>query len=86
MIRTPLSASAWEIGPLIGPRSLGVPQQGAQRRLHRVVLVALVLYLFISRSRLGKSLRAAADNPEAATYMGIDVDARIASRSRSALR
>jgi branched-subunit amino acid ABC-type transport system permease component len=25
-------------------------------------------------TRLGKSLRAAADNPTAATYMGIDVD------------
>ena len=33
-----------------------------------------MLVLFISRTRLGKSLRAAADNPEAATYMGIDVD------------
>ena len=30
--------------------------------------------MMIGRSRLGKSLRAAADNPEAATYMGIDVD------------
>ena len=30
--------------------------------------------MLIGRSRLGKSLRAAADNPEAATYMGIDVD------------
>ena len=28
----------------------------------------------MSRARLGKALRAAADNPEAATYMGIDVD------------
>ena len=32
------------------------------------------LTLLITRSRLGKSLRAAADNPDAATYMGIDVD------------
>ena len=38
------------------------------------IAVALALLLFITRSRLGKSLRAAADNPEAATYMGIDVD------------
>ena len=28
----------------------------------------------MERTRLGKSLRAAADNPVAATYMGIDVD------------
>ena len=33
-----------------------------------------LLTLLITRSRLGKSLRAAADNPTAATYMGIDVD------------
>ena len=32
------------------------------------------LAVLIARSRLGKSLRAAADNPTAATYMGIDVD------------
>src|SRR5216683_507785 len=38
-------------------------------------VVVIGLCLFMSRSRLGKTLRAAADNPEAATYMGIDVDA-----------
>ena len=38
------------------------------------IAVAICLYLFIARTRLGKSLRAAADNPQAATYMGIDVD------------
>ncbi|MFZ9099707.1 MAG: branched-chain amino acid ABC transporter permease [Burkholderiaceae bacterium] len=37
------------------------------------VLVTLAVYYFISRTTLGKTLRAAADNPEAATYMGIDV-------------
>ena len=38
----------------------------------------------MNRSRLGKSLRAAADNPEAAIYMGIDVDR--AHRARVRLR
>ena len=40
-----------------------------------VIAVAGVLafVLFMARAPLGKSLRAAADNPEAATYMGIDV-------------
>ena len=43
--------------------------------LYMVVGSALIaLFLFVSRSRLGKALRAAADNPEAAVYMGIDVD------------
>jgi branched-chain amino acid transport system permease protein len=36
--------------------------------------VAIALFLFITRTRIGKMLRAAADNPEAATYMGIDVE------------
>src|SRR5207244_1082781 len=35
--------------------------------------VAAAVALFIARTRLGKMLRAAADNPEAATYMGIHV-------------
>src|SRR5262250_1788711 len=38
------------------------------------ILVAIVLYLTLEYTRLGKALRAAADNPTAATYMGIDVD------------
>ena len=73
-IRTPLSASAWEIGPLVG-QDLSVFLNKARSVAGIVsVLVAVGLYLFISRSRTGKTLRAAADNPEAATYMGIDVD------------
>jgi branched-chain amino acid transport system permease protein len=73
-IRTPLSASAWEIGPLVG-QDLSVFLNKARSVACIVsVLVAVGLYLFISRSRTGKTLRAAADNPEAATYMGIDVD------------
>ena len=38
------------------------------------VVVIVLLWLLITRSRLGKALRASADNPEASTYMGIDVD------------
>lgn len=73
-IRTPLSSSAWELGPLVG-NDLSVFLNKARSVAFLVsVLVALALYLFITRSRVGKTLRAAADNPEAATYMGIDVD------------
>ncbi len=73
-IRTPLSSSAWEIGPLVG-NDLSVFLNKARSVAFLVsVLVAIALYLFITRSRVGKTLRAAADNPEAATYMGIDVD------------
>jgi branched-chain amino acid transport system permease protein len=74
-IRTPLSASAWEIGPLVGQDVSVFLNKARSVACIVSMLVATGLYLFISRSRVGKTLRAAADNPEAATYMGIDVDA-----------
>jgi branched-chain amino acid transport system permease protein len=73
-VRTPLSSSAWEVGPLWGDLiSVFVNKsRGIAAAISIATIVALAL--MIGRSRLGKSLRAAADNPEAATYMGIDVD------------
>jgi branched-chain amino acid transport system permease protein len=73
-VRTPLSASAWELGPLWGDLvSIFINKsRGISALISIATIVALTL--LISRSRLGKSLRAAADNPEAATYMGIDVN------------
>src|SRR5450631_1057145 len=71
-IRTPLSSSAWELGPFF---DISVFVNKA-RGIDAVVAFAMMtlLTLLITRSRIGKSLRAAADNPTAATYMGIDVD------------
>jgi branched-chain amino acid transport system permease protein len=73
-IRTPLSSSAWEIGPLWG--DLVSVFVNKSRGIAALVSVATIVVLaaLINRTRLGKSLRAAADNPEAATFMGIDVD------------
>lgn len=72
-VRTPLSASAWEI-PLLHEGSAIFLNKA--RSIAALISIAAGggLYWFIARSRLGKALRAAADNPEAATYMGIDVD------------
>lgn len=73
-IRTPLSSSAWEIGPLWGDFvSIFVNKSRGIAALVSVATI-IVLAALIGRTRLGKSLRAAADNPEAATFMGIDVD------------
>lgn len=73
-IQTPLSSSAWEIGPMWGNfLSVFVNKSRAISALLSVAAI-MALTVLITRSRLGKSLRAAADNPEAATYMGIDVD------------
>ena len=73
-IRTPLSASAWEIGPFVGDDVTFFINKARGVAFVVSLLVAAGLYVFITRTRLGKSLRAAADNPEAAIYMGIDVD------------
>lgn len=70
-IRTPLSSSAWEIA--VGEISLFINKGRGIAAVFSMVAIVL-LTMLINRSRLGKSLRASADNPVAATYMGIDVD------------
>jgi branched-chain amino acid transport system permease protein len=73
-VRTPLSARAWEISLLYDANaSLFLNKARAVAGVVSVV-VAAALYWLINRSRLGKTLRAAADNASAAIYMGIDVD------------
>jgi branched-chain amino acid transport system permease protein len=73
-VRTPLSSSAWEVGPLWGDAiSVFVNKSRGIAALVSLVAIA-VLAALIARTTLGKALRAAADNPEAATFMGIDVD------------
>jgi branched-chain amino acid transport system permease protein len=73
-VRTPLSARAWEI-PLLYDANASLFLNKARTVAGIVsVVAAIALYLLINRSRLGKTLRAAADNAAAATYMGIDVD------------
>jgi len=72
-VLTPLSARAFIIGPVIGDATLFL-NEARVIACGAAILVAISLYLLMERSRLGKALRAAADNPTAATYMGIDVD------------
>jgi len=66
-IRTPLSRASWAIGPML------LNQARCVSFFVAVALVVLV-YLFLTHTRHGKALRAAADNSTAAIYMGIDVD------------
>ncbi|HYU11900.1 MAG TPA: branched-chain amino acid ABC transporter permease [Stellaceae bacterium] len=66
-VRTPLSRQSWEIGDVL------LNQARCVSFLFAVALAGGV-YLFLSHTRLGKGLRAAADNPQAAIYMGIDVE------------
>lgn len=71
-LNTPFSGTAWEVGPLFG----GITMFMNQARVLSFVLAVVVVVAvsaFIGRTRQGKMLRAAADNPEAAAYMGIHV-------------
>jgi branched-chain amino acid transport system permease protein len=72
-IATPLSKSAWIIGPLWGDVVEIFINRGRGVASVISVLVIVAIALLITRSRIGKALRAAADNPDASTYMGIDV-------------
>jgi len=73
-IPTPLSSNAWEIGPMAGDAVSVFVNQGQTVAAVIALSAVLAFTLLMARSRLGKSLRAAADNPQAAVYMGIDVD------------
>ncbi|MCI0755013.1 branched-chain amino acid ABC transporter permease [Teichococcus vastitatis] len=68
-----LSSEAWELEFAGGALVVFVNQARAWGAVVAVAIVTL-LVLLITRSRTGKSLRAAADNVQAALYMGIDVD------------
>jgi branched-chain amino acid transport system permease protein len=66
-VQTPLSRESWELGPIF-------LNQARTVAFVLAVAFAVGLYLFLTRSGLGKTMRAAADNPIAAAYMGINVD------------
>ena len=66
-IKTPMSGDAWELFEVLFNQARTV-------NFGVSIGVAGLLFLFLTRSRFGRSLRAAADNPEAAIYMGINVE------------
>jgi branched-chain amino acid transport system permease protein len=73
-IATPLSSSPWIVGPLYGEDIMIFVNQGQTIAAAIAVAVVSFFALTMQKTRLGRSLRAAADNPQAAIYMGIDVD------------
>jgi branched-chain amino acid transport system permease protein len=73
-VRTPLSSSAWIIGPLWGDLiEIFVNKARALAALVSLLVIA-TFAVIIGRTRLGRALRASADDPTAATYIGVDVD------------
>ena len=72
-VRTPLSSSAFQLGPIYGDATVFL-NKAKLIACAVAIVTALVLYFVLEFTRVGKALRAAADNPTAATYMGINVD------------
>ncbi len=72
-VRTPLSSSAFLIGPIYGDATIFL-NKAKLVACAVAIVTASILYFVLEFTRIGKALRAAADNPTAATYMGIDVD------------
>ena len=72
-VRTPLSSSAFQVGPIFGDATIFL-NKAKLIACAVAIVTAIALYFLLEFTRIGKALRAAADNPTAATYMGIDVD------------
>jgi branched-chain amino acid transport system permease protein len=73
-VRSPLSSSAWILGPLYGDLiEIFINKARAIAALVSLLVIAGLVVL-IGSTRLGKALRASADDPTAATYIGVDVD------------
>jgi len=70
-LRTPLTTAAWNL-PLGGDMSVFLNKSRTIAALVSFGSI-LLISLLINRTRLGRVLRASADNALAATYMGIDV-------------
>jgi branched-chain amino acid transport system permease protein len=67
-IRTTYATQAFAVGPLL-------LNQARAYAFAMALVVAGGVYAFLTRTDLGRALRAAADDPEAASYQGINVRA-----------
>lgn len=71
-IRNPISGSSWLI-PVWGDEIIVFLNQARTWAALFAIAVTVALAIFIRRSALGRELRAAAGNPVAATYVGVNV-------------
>ena len=72
--QTPISDQAWIVRPIPGLDAEVFINQGQAVSCLVAAALVLLIYLTFTRTSIGKALRAAADNPVAATYVGIKVD------------
>jgi branched-chain amino acid transport system permease protein len=72
--RTPISDQAWMLRPIPNLDAEIFINQGQAVSCLIAAAIAFGLSLFLGRTEFGQALRAAADNPVAATYVGIKVE------------
>lgn len=72
-IRNPMSGSSWII-PVHGDEIIVFLNQARTIAAVFAVCVVVALVVVMQKTRLGRQLRAAADNPVAATYVGVNVN------------
>lgn len=72
-LNTPLASQAFVLDPLGGGDVLVFLNEARLLAAVAALIAAGGLYALLHRTDLGRRLRASADNPLAATYMGIDV-------------
>lgn len=73
-IISPFSSAAWQFPLLIDEFSAVFINKPRTYDALICIAISVAAFGLIRMTRVGKSLRAAADNPTAALYMGIDVD------------
>jgi branched-chain amino acid transport system permease protein len=73
-VQTPLAAASWTLGPYTSDAIMIFVNKARAIGSLVAIGVSLLLYLFVQQTRIGTSMRAAADNPTAATIVGIDTD------------
>jgi branched-chain amino acid transport system permease protein len=73
-IPTPLSSKAWKFGPLWGDQVYLFINQARTWSAILAVVAAAILANFLRHTSLGRQMRAAANNPVASTYVGVDVN------------
>lgn len=73
-VQSSLASSSWTLGPFTADAITIFVNQARAIGCIGAVIASIALYLFVQKTRAGTSMRAAADNPTAATIVGIDVE------------
>lgn len=73
-VQTPLASSSWTFGPFGESEILIFVNRARAIGGVFATVIGGGLYYFVHKTRMGTTMRAAADNPTAATIVGIDVE------------